>query len=147
MCIRDRGNGIYSAGYYLYNFFLVMSSAGLPVAISKMVAEKIALGQYTNARKIFKVSMAVAGVLGFICMVLMLVFAEDFCSWVKSERSYYCIITLAPTVFVVSILSVYRGYFQGRGTTVPTAVSYTHLDVYKRQELNPKHWTVYQSSN
>ncbi len=121
--IGDEGNGIYSAGYYLYNFFLVMSSAGLPVAISKMVAEKIALGQYTNARKTFKVSMVVAGVLGFICMVLMLAFAEDFCSWVKSERSYYCIITLAPTVFVVSILSVYRGYFQGRGTTVPTAIS------------------------
>lgn len=121
--IGDEGNGIYSAGYYLYNFFLVMSSAGLPVAISKMVAEKIALGQYTNARKTFKVSMVVAGVLGFICMVLMLAFAEDFCSWVKSERSYYCIITLVPTVFVVSILSVYRGYFQGRGTTVPTAIS------------------------
>lgn len=121
--IGDEGNGIYSAGYYLYNFFLVMSSAGLPVAISKMVAEKIALGQYTNARKIFKVSMIVAGVLGFICMVLMLAFAENFCAWVKSERSYYCIITLAPTVFVVSILSVYRGYFQGRGTTVPTALS------------------------
>ncbi len=121
--IGDEGNGIYSAGYYLYNFFLVMSSAGLPVAISKMVAERIALGQYTNARRTFRVSMIVAGTLGLICTLLMLAFAEQFCSWIRSERSYYCIITLAPTVFVCSIMSVYRGYFQGRGTTVPTALS------------------------
>ena len=49
--IGDEGNGIYAAGYNIYNFFLIMSSAGLPVAISRMIAEKIALEEYSNARK------------------------------------------------------------------------------------------------
>ncbi len=121
--IGDEGNGIYSAGFYLYNMFLIMSSAGLPVAISRMVAEKLALGEYKNAKKIFRVSMMTASSLGFICMLVMLLFSRQFCMLIKSERSLYCIITLAPTVFIVSIMAVYRGYFQGFGTTFPTAMS------------------------
>lgn len=121
--IGDEGNGIYSAGYYLYNFFLVMSSAGLPVAISKIISENLTLKRYKNARKTFKVAMAVAGTLGFICTLVMAIFAAQFCGLIESPRSYYSILTLAPTVFVVSIMSVYRGYFQGFSTTVPTAVS------------------------
>ncbi|MBR6401394.1 MAG: polysaccharide biosynthesis protein [Firmicutes bacterium] len=121
--IGDEGNGIYSAGFYLYNMFLIMSSAGLPVAISRMVAEKLALGEYKNARKIFRVSMLAAAAMGFLCMLIMFVFASEFCTLIKSERSFYCIMTLAPTVFIVSVMAVYRGYFQGFGTTVPTAVS------------------------
>ena len=121
--IGDEGNGIYSAGFYLYNMFLIMSSAGLPVAISRMVAEKLALGEYKNAKKIFRVSMTTASVLGFVCMLIMLLLSKQFCMLIKSERSLYCIITLAPTVFIVSVMAVYRGYFQGFGTTFPTAVS------------------------
>lgn len=121
--IGDEGNGIYSAGYYLYNFFLVMSSAGLPVAISKMVSEKIAIGEFQNAKKIFRVSLMVAGTLGFIFAVAMFMGAGQFCHLIKSPRSYYTILTLSPTVFIVALLAVYRGYFQGLGTTVPTAVS------------------------
>ncbi len=121
--IGNEGNGIYSSGYYLYNMFLIMSSAGLPVAISCMVAERLALGEYKNAKKVFDVSMVTASVLGFVCMFVMFVFARKFCAVIKSPRSYYCILTLAPTVFIVSIMAVYRGYFQGFGTTVPTAIS------------------------
>lgn len=121
--IGNEGNGIYSAGFYLYNMFLIMSSAGLPVAISRMVAERLALGEYGNAKKVFRVSMVTASLLGFVCMLIMLVFARQFCAVIKSPRSYYCILTLAPTVFIVSIMAVYRGYFQGFGTTVPTALS------------------------
>lgn len=121
--IGDEGNGIYSAGYYLYNFFLVMSSAGLPVAISKMVSEKIALNEYKNAIKVFKVSLLVASTLGLLCTLIMFIGAKQFCYLIKAEDSYYTILTLAPTVFIVAVLAVYRGYFQGTGTTVPTALS------------------------
>lgn len=121
--IGDEGNGIYSAGYYLYNMFLVISSAGLPAAISKMVSEKITLGQYKNAEKIFRVSLIVAGTLGFVCAVLMFAGARGFCAIIKSPRSYYSILTLSPTIFIVAVMSVFRGYFQGMNTTVPTAVS------------------------
>lgn len=121
--IGDEGNGIYSAGYYLYNMFLIMSSAGLPVAISKMVSEKLALGEYTNAKKIFRTSFWVAGALGLACTVAMFVGADAFCRAIGSPRSYYCILTLAPTVFIVSVMAVFRGYFQGFNNTVPTALS------------------------
>ena len=121
--IGDEGNGIYSAGYYLYNMFLIMSSAGLPVAISKMVSEKLALGEYTNAKKIFRTSFFVAGGLGLICTIAMFLGADAFCKAIGSPRSYYCILTLAPTVFIVSVMAVFRGYFQGFNSTVPTAIS------------------------
>lgn len=121
--IGDEGNGIYSAGYNLYNMFLVISSAGLPAAISKMVSEKITLGQYKNAKKIFNVSLIVAGLAGLACAVLMFFGAEWFCSIIKSPRSYYSILTLSPTIFIVAVMSVFRGYFQGMNTTVPTAIS------------------------
>lgn len=121
--IGDEGNGIYSAGFYLYNFFLVLSSAGLPSAISKIVAEKISIGEYKNAKKVFNVALVLATSLGFLSSIIMLVFAKKFCSIIGSPDSYYAILTLSPTVLIVSIMSVFRGYFQGLGTTIPTAIS------------------------
>lgn len=121
--IGDEGNGIYSAGYYIYNFFLIMSSAGLPVAISKMISEKLALGEYTNAQKIFKVSMFTSGTLSLLCAVLMALGAEAFCRLTGALNSVWCLYTLSPTIFIVGVMAVYRGYFQGFNTTVPTALS------------------------
>lgn len=129
--IGNRGNGIYSAGYYIYNFFLIMSSAGLPVAISKMISEKLALGEYTNAKKIFRVSMITSGVLSFICAAVMalgtFLYARYAVAAGKTDtlwfRSTWCLYSLSPTIFIVGIMAVYRGYFQGFNTTVPTALS------------------------
>ena len=121
--IGDQGNAIYSAGYYIYTFLLILSSAGLPAAISKMVSERLALKQYRNAHMVFRVSLLVSGLLGFLCMVLMIVFAKQIAAISNSPESYYCILTLSPTLFIVAIMSVYRGYFQGMNTMVPTAIS------------------------
>ena len=121
--LGDEGNGIYSAGFYLYNFFLVMSSAGLPAAISKIVSEKIALEEYRNVKKTFKMSLILSSTVGLIFSIIMFVSARFFCNIIGSPNSYYTILTLSPTVFIVSIMSVFRGYFQGLGTTVPTAMS------------------------
>ena len=121
--LGDEGNGIYSAGFYLYNFFLVMSSAGLPAAISKIVSEKIALEEYRNVKKTFKISLILSSTVGLIFSIVMFVSARFFCNIIGSPDSYYTILTLSPTVFIVSVMSVFRGYFQGLGTTVPTALS------------------------
>ena len=121
--IGDEGNGIYSAGYYIYTFFLVMSSAGLPVAISKMVSEKISVGRFSAAHKIFKVSLWVAFTIGLIFSLLMYFGAKQLCDIIGSPDSYYTILTLSPTVCIVSVMAVFRGYFQGMNTTVPTALS------------------------
>lgn len=129
--IGDEGNGIYAAGYNIYNFFLIMSSAGLPVAISRMVAEKIALEEYSNARRIFKVSMLAAGGLSLFLAIVMAVGTFVFYNWCRATGytdnlwypSVWCLYTLSPTIFIVGIMAVYRGYFQGFQTTVPTSLS------------------------
>ena len=121
--IGDTGNGIYNAGYQIYTFLLILSSAGLPAAISRLVSTRIAKGEFQNAHRVFRVALAFAVTLGSIGMVVLYVFAEQFASWGGIADSVYSIKTLAPTLLIVSIMSVYRGYLQGLNIMVPTAVS------------------------
>lgn len=121
--IGDIGNGIYSTGYNIYNFFLVVSSAGIPAAISKMVSERIALKQYKNAHKVFRISLLITITSGILGAIIMWFGAEALANMFHMPKSFYAIRTLAPTVFMVAIMSSYRGYFQGMRTTTPTAVS------------------------
>ena len=122
--IGDFGNAVYSGGYNIYNFLLILSSAGIPAAVGKMVSERVALGQYRNAHRVFRVALFITGSLGFIGMIALIVGAEWISSSVlKIPETYYTILTLAPTVFIVAIMAVFRGYFQGMNTMVPTAVS------------------------
>jgi stage V sporulation protein B len=118
--IGDQGNGISGVGYYIYTLLLIISSAGLPAAISKMVSERIAIGEHKNAHRVFKVALIISGATGFIAMCALVLISEIF---LKSSNSYYSIIVLAPTVFIVAIMAVFRGYFQGMKNTVPTAIS------------------------
>jgi stage V sporulation protein B len=121
--IGDEGNGIYASGYYIYTFLLVLSSAGLPAAISKMVSERVVQKKYEDAHNVFLVSFIFASTLGLICSLLLFFGAEFLANFVENPDSVYSIITLSPTVFIVAVMSVFRGYFQGLNTTVPTAVS------------------------
>ncbi|WP_304508492.1 putative polysaccharide biosynthesis protein [Anaerotignum sp.] len=121
--IGDRGNGIYSAGYYIYTFLLILSSAGLPAAISKMVSERIAVKEYRNAHRVFQSALIVSGSLGLLFAVSLSIFGRQIAVFANAPESYYCILTLSPTIFIVAVMSAYRGYFQGMNTMVPTAIS------------------------
>lgn len=121
--IGDHGNSIYADGYYIYTFFLILSSAGLPVAISKMVSGRIASKKYRSAHKVFLVSLQVGGVISLLACTIMIFGAKQLANLIGSPESYKTLITLAPTVVIVTILSSFRGYFQGMGTSVPTAIS------------------------
>ena len=129
--IGDEGNGIYAAGYNIYNFFLIMSSAGLPVAISHMVAKRLALGEFKNAKKVFRISLFTAGGLSLFFALLMALGTFVFKCWCEKYDatdnlwypSIYCLYSLSPTIFIVGIMAVFRGYFQGFQTTVPTSLS------------------------
>lgn len=121
--IGDVGNGVYGAGYNIYNFFLIVSSAGLPAAISKMVSERMVLKQYRNAYNVFKVSLAITFISGTIGGLSMWFGADFFANQFNMPRSALAIKTLAPTIFIVAIMSSFRGYFQGMKTTTPTAIS------------------------
>lgn len=121
--IGDDGNAIYAGGYYIYTFLLVLSSAGLPAAISKLVSERIALKQYRNAHRVFQAAMLLSAVLGAVFALLLCLTARQLAALIDIPDSYYSILTLCPTLFIVALMSVFRGYFQGMNTMVPTAIS------------------------
>ena len=121
--IGDEGNAIYAGGYYIYTFLLILSSAGLPAAISRLVSERIALKQYRNAHRVFHSALIISTVLGIFFALLLFLTAEKMAVLVQSPDSYYAILTLCPTLVIVAIMSVFRGYFQGMHTMVPTAIS------------------------
>ena len=119
----EGGTAIYNAGYYIYNFLLVISSAGLPAAISKMVSARLALYQSGNAYRVFRVSLLFAGVVGLFGSLVLFFGAGFFADFTKIPDAVYGIRALAPTVFIVAVMSVFRGYFQGMNNMVPTATS------------------------
>ncbi|MCL1995889.1 MAG: polysaccharide biosynthesis protein [Defluviitaleaceae bacterium] len=121
--LGDAGTSVYGQAYSLYMFFFVMSSAGMPAAISKMVSHRIAMKQPKNALKVLNVALLVTGSLGFFGMFAMFFGANALAALLSSQHVFYSLQVLAPTVFIVSIMSVYRGYFQGLGNSLPTAVS------------------------
>lgn len=121
--IGDEGYGIYGAAYQIYVFVYVLTNSGIPVAISKLVSELTALGNYKDAQKAFKMARFSLFILGLVMSLLMIVFAKPIVRITDNEKAYFAIIALAPTIFITSVMSAYRGYFQGRGNMTPTAVS------------------------
>lgn len=122
--IGDDGNGYYNAAYSIYSILLIMSSYSLPVAVSKMVAARLAGKQYKNSVRILKAALfyaTAAGAVGFAALW----FGADYFAQVVIKMPYaaYALKALAPTVWVMAYLGVLRGYFQGHATMVPTALS------------------------
>ena len=121
--IQDDGNAYYAAGYQIYSFFLIFSSAGLPAAISKLVSERISLKRYADAHAVFQAALFLSTAMGLICALILLFGAKPIASLFGQPLSYYSMIALSPTVLIVGISAVLRGYFQGMSTTKPTAFS------------------------
>jgi stage V sporulation protein B len=121
--IGDRGNAYYAAGFNIYMLLLIVSAGAMPAAISKLVAERQAKGQYRNAHEIFKTAVYAGLVTGTIGAVFMWFGADWIARFFGYPESKYAIRTLSPTIFIVAIMAVYRGYFHGMRNTVPTAVS------------------------
>lgn len=121
--IGDKGNGYYTAAYSIYSIMLIVSSYSLPVAVSKMVAARLETKQYRNSVRILKASLFYATVVGGLAAGILWFGADFFAKAIKMPFSSYALKTLAPTVWVMAYLGVLRGYFQGHGTMVPTAIS------------------------
>ena len=121
--IGDKGMGIYNQGHIIYNFLLILSSAGLPAAISKMVSARLAFNQADNAHKVFLVSLKFAICVGLMGSLVLFFGAGVFSNMLNTPEVFLSIRALAPTVFIFAILSVFRGYFQGMNNSMPTALS------------------------
>jgi stage V sporulation protein B len=123
--IGGEGIGLYMMAFPIYLLALSVSSAGVPVAISIMTAERLALHDYLGAKKVFRTSLRLMVVTGIFFSVLLYFGARWLIEFhiVRDARAYYAILALAPAVFFVTILASYRGHFQGWQTMKPTAVS------------------------
>lgn len=122
--ITDHGNDYYSAAYEIYNIILLISSYSLPLAVSKLVSAKAALGQYRNAYRIFKGALYMALVVGLAGSVVTYLGAGFFTgSLLNTPESELSLKVLALAVFFLAVMGVLRGFFQGMGSMMPTAVS------------------------
>lgn len=118
------GNTFYSGAYSVYSIILILSSYSLPLAVSKLVGARVSRGQYKNANKIFKTSLFFAFVSGGLACLFVLIFADYIATYIMAEpMSATALRVLAPCLLIVAIMGVFRGYFQGLGTTTPTAIS------------------------
>lgn len=115
--------GYFNVAYSIYNLMLTVSTAGLPVALSRMVSEANTLGRPAQARKSFNVAMAAFFVLGALLSVLMLLFPTELAVMMNTPESSQSVMALAPAVLLVCITSAYRGYIQGCSNMIPTTVS------------------------
>lgn len=122
----DSGNAIYSSGFQIYALLLTISSIGVPNAVSKLISEKLSVGDNKGAQKIFKVAFATFAFVGFLASALLF-FCSNFIAnkWLQIPEAELTLIILAPSIFFVSLISVYRGYFNGYENMKPMAKSQT----------------------
>jgi len=117
------GTAIFNVAYYIYTFMFIVSTAGLPVAVSKMVAEANALGRTREVKRIASVSFTAFVVVGLFFSSVMIFGIDIFMNLAGSRMSYYAVWAIAPTIFFTCVVSAIRGYYQGLSNMVPTAIS------------------------
>lgn len=128
----DKGNAIYSSGFQIYAILLTISSIGVPNAISKLVSSKVALGDNKGAYRIFKIAFALFGLLGFIGSSILFFGARHISTvYLQIPEAEMTILALSPSVFLVSVASVLRGYFNGRENLSVTAKSQSLEQIFK----------------
>ncbi len=122
--IGPKGNGYYAAAYQIYTIMLLISSYSLPLAVSKLVSARVAAGRHKDAARLYKGALNFAFFTGLAVCLLVFFGADFFAGRVMSEPlSGIALRVFAPTLLIVALMGVVRGYFQGLGTMVPTAVS------------------------
>ena len=121
--VGDAGMGYYNAAYSIYALFYMISTAGLPVALSVTVAEARSGGNVRGARQIARRAGIFFLLFGGACSALMFFGAGPLCALIRSENAEAAVRVAAPAVLLISVSSAVRGYFQGCGNMAPTAVS------------------------
>lgn len=129
--IGSEGIGYYQMAYPIYSMLLVISTAGLPTAISKLVAEHVAQDNFADAHYTFQVAWRVLLVLGIATSGVMIFLAQPISQLQQSPPAAYSLLAISPALFFVALISAYRGYFQGLQYMVPTAVSQLLEQVFK----------------
>ncbi|HIW27082.1 oligosaccharide flippase family protein [Pseudoflavonifractor sp. An184] len=121
--IGEQGSADFNNAYNIYSVLLTISTAGLPVAVSKLVSEADALGRRNQVRRTFRLALALFLILGVLSFLVMFFGSEQLAGLMNDSMAAPGIRALAPAVICVGCLSAFRGYAQGHGNMTPTAVS------------------------
>ncbi|MDW7649802.1 MAG: polysaccharide biosynthesis protein [Bacillota bacterium] len=122
--IGDEGMGLFQMAYPIYSTLLAVSTAGIPIAISKLVSENLARGNYRGAHRIFRIALSILALSGLAISALLYFGAEIFTTTVTQDpRAYLPLVSISPAIFLVTVMSAYRGFFQGQQQMMPTALS------------------------
>ena len=121
--LGDEGYGYFSVAYNIYNVFLTMATAGMPVALSRMISEADTLGRPMQARKIFRVAWLTFAIIGLILGLVMFLFPTELAGMLNNVRAAQSIWALSPALVLVYLTSTYRGYAQGMSNMKPTTIS------------------------
>lgn len=128
----DSGNAIYSAGFGIYALLLTLSSIGVPNAISKLISERVAIGDYKGANRVFKIAFATFSCIGLVGTLILFFGAEYIANvLIQIPEAQLTLVALSPSIFFVSVCSVIRGYLNGKRNMKATAKSQTLEQVFK----------------
>ncbi|NLY54454.1 MAG: polysaccharide biosynthesis protein [Firmicutes bacterium] len=116
--------GLYQMAYPIYSALLAISTSGPPIAIAKMVAERVARNRYRAAQRIFQISILTLGVVGLLSTIVLMLASPYLVSHVlEDERALGALLAMGPAIFLIALVSGMRGYFQGLQQMVPYAIS------------------------
>ncbi len=117
------GTGLFNSAYALYNPLFMLSTAGFPIAISRMVSESITKKRYRDVKQIHRISVPIFVFAGCLCFLAMVLGGFLYVKLIHAENAIFALLCLSPTIFFGCLMSIYRGYFEGMRNMVPTAVS------------------------
>ena len=119
----QEGMGVFNAAYSIYAMLYMVSTAGLPVAISRTVSASAKKGRTREVENIYKIGSMMFGVIGLICTLLMFFGADAIATFSKHDDAALAMKIISPTLFLVCVSAATRGYFQGLRNMLPTAIS------------------------
>ena len=123
MVIDDQGYGYFNTAYEAYSVLLMISTVGLPVAMSRMISQASALGNYNQVRRIYKTAQAIFLTLGVFSCAVMMLFSHQLANLLRQPNAWVAMLCLGPSAIFMALTSTFRGFFQGQGNMKPTSVS------------------------
>ena len=129
--IGEQGFGYYSTAYEIYAVLLMISTAGLPIAMSRLISQAHAVENYNQVRRVYATSRAIFLGLGIVSTALMMIFAHQLAAFQKQPDAWAAIFCLGPCALLMCIMSTFRGFFQGQGNMRPTSTSQILEAVFK----------------
>ena len=121
--IGEKGFGYFNTAYEIYNVLLMISTAGLPVAMSRMISQASSLKHYNQVRRMYNTARGIFLGLGITGTLLMTIFCRQLAAFQNQPDAWAAIGFLGPCVLLICIMSTFRGFFQGQSNMLPTSIS------------------------